>query len=408
MTQTQITQLSPFEQLLKEQSRAIPKAGDLIEGTIVAVSKNEVLIDLEGYRIGTVRGPQLHDESGEYANVKVGDHVTATVLDLENELGQVELSFQHAGHKRAWDKLRELMKLGTIIPATIVSANKGGLLVRVGNTSGFLPVSQLSVDHYPRVDGGDKNRILEKLNRFTNQVFEVKVIDVQEQSEKLIVSERAAWDERQKKIIEGFAVGDTVEGTVTGVVDFGAFIGFNGGLEGLVHISELAWQRIDHPRDVIHVGETIKAKIISIDGSKISLSIKRLIDDPWKEAAERYTVGQLVTGKIIKINPFGLFVELDENIHGLAHISELANTPVTNPESIAHIGDTREFKIISIDALEHRLGLSIRALTEPASFAEGASATKAEPVESGEAPLDTVVSSDALASTPESAQEPTV
>lgn len=365
MTTAQTTLSSAFEQLLKDQSRAIPKVGELVEGAIISCAKNEILIDLEGYRAGIVRGPQLNDESGEYAHVKVGDRVVATVVDLENERGLVELSFQHAGHKRAWERLRDLMKSGEIIPAIVVSANKGGLLMRIGNSNGFLPVSQLSVEHYPRVDGGDKTKILEKLNRFMNQTFEVKVIDVQEQQEKLIVSERAAWEDRQKKIIEGFKVGDTVEGKVTGVVDFGVFIGFNNGLEGLVHISELAWQRIDHPRDVVNVGDTIKAVIISIDGSKISLSIKRLTEDPWKDAAGKYVVGQIVQGKIIKINPFGLFVELDANIHGLAHISELAGAPVTNPETIAKVGETREFKIISIDPTEHRLGLSIRALTEP-------------------------------------------
>lgn len=351
-----------LDAMQKMETLQLPKEGELIKGTVISTAKNLVRLDLAGIFTGVVRGPELHDESGEYSSIEIGDEVEATVLSVENESGEVELSFLHAGHQKAWDNLESLMKEGNIIGAKIISANKGGLMARVGHVVGFLPVSQLTTEHYPRVEGGDKNKILEKLNQLVNKTFEVKVIDVDEADEKLIVSEKAAWEEKQKDLLSKYKVGTAVEGTVSGVVDFGAFVEFDEGLEGLVHISELAWQRIDNPHDIIKVGDKVRAEIIAVDGSKISLSIKKLQEDPWKKAAERYTVGEVVKGKVLKVNPFGLFVELDDEIHGLAHVSELSNTPVEDPTTIAKAGDELEFKIISIESEQHRLGLSIKAI----------------------------------------------
>jgi small subunit ribosomal protein S1 len=344
----------------------LPKDGDLIKGTVISTAKNLVRLDLGGFFTGVVRGPELQDESGEYSNIGIGDEVEATVLDVENETGEVELSFMHAGHQKAWDNLDLLMKEGNIIGAKVISANKGGLMARIGHVVGFLPVSQLTTENYPRVEGGDKNKILDKLNQLVNKTLEVKIIDVDEEDEKLIVSEKAAWEEKQKDLLGKYKIGTAVEGTVSGVVDFGAFVEFDQGLEGLVHISELAWQRIDNPHDIIKVGDKVKAEIIAVDGSKISLSMKKLQEDPWKKAAERYSVGELVTGKVLKVNPFGLFVELDEEIHGLAHVSELSDAPVEDPTTIAKPGDEMQFKIISIESEQHRLGLSLKALSAKA------------------------------------------
>lgn len=352
-----------MEQLLSSsEATVIPKVGDIVEGVVTNIGKREVRLDIPGFTTGIVRGRELTDESGEYSNLKVGEQVSATVLELENERGELELSFRHAGHQKAWTSLEDLKKSGEIIKVKVVDANKGGLMVKLGQVAGFLPVSQLAVEHYPRVEGGDKSKILELLKQFVGEDLEAKVITVQEADEKLIVSERAAWEEKQKDKLDQFKVGDSIEGKISGVVDFGCFVEFGTGLEGLVHISELAWQRIDNPRDVVKVGDNVKAKIINIDGSKISLSFRRLIDDPWKNVDGRYHLDDIVEGKVLKVNPFGVFVELDEEIHGLAHVSELSDKPVKDPTEIVKIGETRPWRIISMDPKEHRLGLSLKAI----------------------------------------------
>jgi small subunit ribosomal protein S1 len=351
-----------FAELL-ESNIAIPKVGDVIKGKILAITKNGVYVDINNYRPGIVRGRELTDPSSEFSITKVGDDVEATVIDLENELGDVELSFRFAGHRKAWDSLTELFRAGTPVTIKIIEASKGGLLVRLDNVTGFLPVSQLSPDNYPRVAGGDKGKILEKLKSFVGRTMEVRVIDVNEQDEKLIVSEKAVWEEKQKNVISKYKVGDTIEGEISALAEFGAFVKFDI-LEGLVHISEIAWQRIDHPKDLLKLGDTVKAVIIGIEGSKVFLSMKKLIDDPWKRVEEKYRIGQVVKGKILKSNPFGFFVELDPEIHGLAHVSELSKKPVANLDTIAKAGETIDFMVVSIEPDQHRLGLSLKALRD--------------------------------------------
>lgn len=361
-----------LEALLEDKAYLqIPKVGDVVKGRIISNDKKEVRIAIEGFRTGIVRGPELREDTQGVAALKPGDEIEATVLDLENENGNVELSFRSAGARRTWNHLRDLQKEGTIVSVKIIDANKGGLMASFDHMVGFLPVSQLSPEHYPRVSGGDKAKILEKLRSYIGKDFSSKILDVNEQEEKLIFSENVVWEDEQKSVIAKFKVGDTVEGEITATTDFGAFMKFNlpagqvGSLEGLIHISEIAWQRIDHPKDLISVGQTVKAEIISIEGSKIFLSMKKLADDPWKNVAERYSIGQVVKGKILKANPFGFFVELDTDIHGLAHISELSGTPIKDPTEVAAVGDTLEWKVVSIEPEYHRLGLSLKAMKEP-------------------------------------------
>ncbi len=362
---TELKSSNDFKDLITQHSAQYPKVGDLVTGMVVSMGKNEVQVDIGGYAIGVARGHELIDESGEYSQLAVGDEVSATVLDLENEMGALELSFRSAGHKKAWDKLTVLLESGEITQTKVVEANKGGLMVTVGNIQGFLPVSQLCPEHYPRIQGGDKSKILERLKQYIGEIFETKIIDVNEAEERLIVSEKAAWEVRQKDVISKYHVGDIIEGRATVITDFGVFIEFGDGLEGLVHISELAWQRIEDPKDVIKSGQEVRAQIIKIDGSKIFLSMKRLIEDPWMRVKQQWSVGQRVTGKVLKVNPFGLFVELSPDIHGLAHISELSTKAISDPHEIAKAGEVREFQIVSIEPEEHRLGLSIKALSQP-------------------------------------------
>ena len=362
------TKPSELQQLLEEQDQylAVPALGDLITATIISTKGREVRLDVNGLTTGVVRGRELFTEGGDYDNLKAGDKVEATVIDLENENGEMELSFRWAGNKKAWEDLRETLAEGEVMEAKVLDANKGGLIMKVKHLSGFLPVSQLAPEHYPRVSGGDKQKILDKLKEFVGHKMRVKVLDLNESDEKLIVSEKAVWESEQKNIIDKIEVGQVVEGEVTALADFGAFVKFhpegdeNTSLEGLVHISEIAWQRIDHPKDVLKSHQTVKAEIIGIEGSKIFLSMKKLVTDPWHDIEEKYKIGDTVEGTILKVNPFGFFVELDPDIHGLAHISELSNKPVSDPKSIANEGDKMSFKIVSIEPQEHRLGLSLK------------------------------------------------
>jgi len=349
-----------FQKLLEEGNYLnIPKVGDVVTGKIIGAGRREIRIDVNGMATGVVRGRELFSESKEYGGLKPGEEVEATIIELENEDGEMELSFRFAGQKKAWEELRHLFTTGETIDVKILEANKGGLIVNLHNITGFLPVSQLSPDHYPRVSGGDKNKILEKLRSYIGSKMAVRVIDVNEPEEKLIVSEKTVWEDAQKNVISKFQVGNVIEGEVTAVADFGAFVKFDS-LEGLVHISEIAWQRIDHPRDLLKIGQTVKAEIIGIEGSKIFLSMKKLVKDPWADVEKKYAVGTMVEGTVLKVNPFGLFVELDEEIHGLAHVSELSEKPVTDVTTIAKPGDRMSFRIVSIEPKEHRLGLSLK------------------------------------------------
>ena len=251
-----------------------------------------------------------------------------------------------------------------LVSTKILEANKGGLMIEVNGVPGFLPVSQLGSEHYPRVEDGDKNKILELLKRLIGQELNVRILDADRINEKLIVSEKAARSEKERAAISSLQVGDTVSGEVSGVVDFGAFVKFpipgneKERVEGLVHISELAWQLIDDPRTVVRTGDQVAVKVIGIEDTRISLSIKALKDDPWANVTEKYSVGDTVSGKVDKINHFGAFVYLDKDIHGLAYVSEFQNLyPGRKMEEVFQVGGTYKWKILSMEPKSHRMGL---------------------------------------------------
>jgi len=339
------------------------KAADMVEGTLISVGKNEVYVDLEGYGVGVVRGRELYDDEATLSALKPGDKIFVSVVEPENKEGIVELSLRQAGQEREWQTLKDKMEKKEVVRTKILEANKGGLMVEVNNVMGFLPVSQLSLEHYPRVEDGDKNRILGVLQSYVGQLFDVQIITADSGEEKLIVSEKAVFEKDMESRLGQLKIGLVVEGTITGVVDFGAFVKF-GELEGLVHISELAWQRIENPKDIVKVGQKVTAKVISIDKGRVSLSIKQLQEDPWLEAVKKYQIGQSVKGKVTKIMPFGVFVELDKDIQGLAHVMELSHDTIKSAEEVLKPGEEKEFKIISIEPAEHRLCLSLKAMTE--------------------------------------------
>jgi small subunit ribosomal protein S1 len=355
-----------MEELLSDpKNLVVPKEGDTMEGTIIGKGKTELHVDLGGILTGVVRGRELLDELDTFEKIQTGDKIQVSVLEVENENGEVELSIRRAGREKAWNDLSDLKDKKADVDIHILEANKGGLIAEMSGIQGFLPVSQLSAEHYPRVEDGDKQLILDKLTAFVGQTLKVKILDLDKKEEKLIFSEKQAEAEEKREIIDKLTVGQRIKGKVSGIVDFGAFVQFDG-LEGLVHISEMAWQRIDNPADIVKVGEEVEAEIISIENGRISLSMKRLKDDPWVAAVEKYSVGDVVKGKVTKVTVFGAFVQLDENIHGLVHVSELSSKSFEDPSDVIKAGDEKEFKILSIEPKEHRLGLSLKALEDGA------------------------------------------
>ena len=348
-----------FSKILEKDSIKIPQVGDVIKGTVVSASKSEVKLDIDGVLMGIVRGPELYNEVEEFSNLKPGDEIEAAVVDAENENGELELSFRAVGQEKAWKKLRQALADKTTVKVKIVDANKGGLLSRYCQIDGFLPVSQLAPENYPRISGGDKSKILEKLKSFVGQEFEVTVMTLNEEDNKIIFSEKDVWNKRQKPALDKYTIGMGVDGKITAITNFGVFVSFGEGIEGLIHISELAWQRIDSPSEMYKVGDEIKAEIISIDGAKVFLSAKKLLKDPWLEASAKYQSGQVVSGIILKVNPFGLFVKLDEEIHGLAHISQLNIGAKEKITDLFKSDEVRDFEVVSVSPSEHRLGLKL-------------------------------------------------
>lgn len=359
MEDNKISDSSEFAKLLEKDEIKIPQVGDIIKGKVVTASKAEVTLDIDGVLMGIVRGPELYNEVEEFSSLKPGDEIEAAVIDEENENGEIELSFRLVGQEKAWAKLRQAFKEKTTIKVKIADANKGGLLSRYCQIDGFLPVSQLAPENYPRISGGDKSKILEKLKSFVGQEFEVMVITLNEEDNKIIFSEKDVWNKKQKPALDKYQIGSKVDGKITAITNFGVFVTFGEEIEGLIHISELAWQRIDSPSEMYKVGDSIKAEIISIDGAKVFLSAKKLLTDPWLEASAKYQVGQAVPGTILKVNPFGLFVKLDEEIHGLAHISLLNVGAKDKISDLYKADEVREFEIVSISPAEHRLGLKL-------------------------------------------------
>ena len=365
-----------FGKLLESDKIRIPQVGDVIKGRVITASKSEVKLDVDGILMGIVRGPELYYEAPEFSDLKPGDEIEATVIDEENESGLVELSFRAVGQEKAWQLLREAYRDKEPIKVKITDANKGGLLARFRQIAGFLPVSQLAPDNYPRVSGGDKSRILEKLKGFIDEEMEVTVITLNEDDNKIIFSEKDIWNRRQKPALDKYQAGMVVEGKITAITNFGVFVNFDEGMEGLIHISELAWQRIDSPSELYQVGDKVKAEIVSIDGTKIFLSLKRLMADPWLEASAKYKIGQVVPGTILKVNPFGLFVKLDEEIHGLAHVSQLGLGAKEKIIDAFKVEEVKDFEIVNISPEEHRLGLKLAGVTSAEPETEESKKTK--------------------------------
>lgn len=336
----------------------LPHTGDIVEGTVLGKESGALYIDLGPIGTGVIYGREYFAVQDTIRDLKPGDKISAKLVQLENEDGLRELSMKEAGEERNWQSLKELRDKGESIEVKITDANRGGLLVSLGDLNGFLPVSQLAPAHYPRVEGGDKEMILDELRKFVGQKLMVRVLDIDPQEGKLIFSEKAAEDDKIKEALVGYTVGDVVEGDITGVVDFGAFIKFDPLLEGLIHISELDWNLVKNPRDVISVGDKVTAKIVDIsEDGRVSLSLKALKDDPWAGIEKRFAKDDKVTGEVTKVTSYGALVKLEEGIQGLVHVSEFASED--DLRAALKDGETHTFTVTSIDAQERKISLSL-------------------------------------------------
>lgn len=329
-------------------------AGEVITGKVLTLRKYEVLIDLGAQGVGYV--PRR--EVGFSKALKEGDEVTASVVDAELDNGYSLLSLRKAAKDRGWEEVAAKLESGDIIEVSPYDANRGGLLVEYEGVRGFLPVSQLSAEHYPRVGSSDKDEILQRLNALVGQTLKVRILDSDRKANKLIFSEKEAIKDGLATRFAQLKVGDKVTGVVTGVVDFGVFVNVEG-IEGLVHISEISWERVNNPSDYVKVGQTIEAKIIAIDKDRLSLSMKQLTQDPWLDEVEQFKSGDKVEGTVTRITPFGAFVQISPAVEALVHISELGDGNDVDPEKVFTLNERKNFVVLDIDKENRKISLSL-------------------------------------------------
>jgi small subunit ribosomal protein S1 len=330
-------------------------AGETVTGTVLTVKKHEVLIDLGAQGVGLV--PRR--EVGFGKNLVEGDEVTASIVDSELENGYSLLSLRKAAKDRGWEEVIVKADAGDVIDVTPYDANRGGLLVEYEGVRGFLPVSQLSAEHYPRVGSSDKDEILQRLNALIGKEMKVRILDADRRANKLIFSEKEAIKDGLAERFASLKVGDSVKGVATGVVDFGVFVNVDG-IEGLVHISEISWERVNNPSDYVKVGDTLEAKIISIDKDRLSLSMKQLTKDPWLDEVEVMKPGTKVEGTVTRITPFGAFVQLSPAVEALVHISEMGATDGVDPEKVFTLNERKEFTVLDVDKENRKISLSLK------------------------------------------------
>lgn len=344
-----------MDDLLASSSIAHLKTGDVIEGKVSSVHKHEVWVDLGPNGLGVV----MRREIGHGQKLEPGQVVMTSVVDPEMDDGTVLLSMRRAAKDRGWDELQQVFEKGETLEVTPYDANRGGLLIEHEGIRGFLPVSQLAAGNYPRVSGADKDEILQKLNQLTDKPIRVRILDVARKDNKLIFSEKeAVRDDMQDRFSE-LKVGDKVDGVVTGVIDFGAFVNVEG-IEGLIHISEISWERVEDPKDYIKPGQNVKAIIISIDKDRLSLSLKQLSEDPWLKEVKEFKKGDSVEGKVTRITPFGAFVQLSPAVEALVHVSEMSDEEGIDPEKIFQLNEKKKFKVIDIDTEGRKIALSLK------------------------------------------------
>jgi len=352
-----------MEAFLKDRTIDIKQyqAGDLIEGTVVSVTHGEVLLDVGAKSEGIISGSELSDSDNSHKNLKAGDTILAMVLQAENDQGYIVLSLKRAEKDRKWRAVEQSYDNQSVLECTVIEYNKGGLLVDCLGLRGFVPLSHLDRVHFTEDIGkfasGSDAELKENLKGLSGKDLKVKVIEVDRLKNRLVLSEKDALstysDEAREKRLSKIKVGDVIEGVVTGIMNFGIFVDLEG-VEGLVHISEIAWEKVNHPGDYYSVGSPITVRVLGIDENtkKLALSVKQLTDNPWETVQEKYPVGTKVAGKVSKIVPFGAFVNIEKGLDGLIHVSET--------DGPLEVGQEVEAIVTQVDGENQKLALSVK------------------------------------------------
>lgn len=368
---TQEEQASTMEDLLEDDGLGLdmPRQGDIRKGTVARVSETEILVSIGTKSEGVIPArevDQIDPEARE--ELEVGNEITVYVVNPEDQSGNVVLSFARALEEKDWLFAESLLASGETYDGKIAGFNKGGLIIPVGQLRGFVPASQVSL--LRRIDSSGSTPE-QRWGEMVDEPITVSVIEVDRERRRLILSERAALQETREslkeRLLDELSEGDVRTGRVTSLADFGAFVNIDGA-DGLVHLSEISWERIEHPREVLSVGQEVDVKVIGVDRERkrIGLSIRQLQEDPWVQKVESLKEGQLIEGTITHLTKFGAFARLDEDLEGLIHISEISEQRVTHPKEVLHEGDVVTLRVIKIEPERHRIGLSLRKVDSPA------------------------------------------
>jgi small subunit ribosomal protein S1 len=356
---------SQMSKYLKDEDMEMKQlqAGDLVEGVVVSITHSEILLDVGAKSEGIISGQELIDDDSTHKNLKVGDTILVKVLQAENDQGYIVLSLRRSHKERKWIEAHKAYENGSVLEATIIEYNKGGLLCDCLGLRGFIPLSHLDRVHFSsdvaKFAAGSEKELRESLKVLSGKVLKVKVIELDEEKNRFVLSEKDALgsysDEARQKRLENIEVNSVQNGIVTGIMPFGVFVDLEG-VEGLVHISEIAWEKVSHPSKYFSVGQNIKVLVLGIDekSKKLALSVKRLMDNPWETVEEKYPIGTTVKGVVSKVVPFGAFVTLEKGLDGLIHASEAEN-PLEEGDKVSAV-------VIQVDGANQKLALSTRQL----------------------------------------------
>lgn len=337
----------------------VPSIDDVVEGPVIAIGRARIFVDLAPFGTGIIFGREYLSARETLKNVNVGDTIAAKIVGMDNPEGYIELSLREARQALMWSEAEQALQKKAVFELTVTDANKGGLIIAWNGIQGFLPASQLTPNHYPRVADGDKDKIFVELKKMIGTKLEVMIITANPKEQKLIFSEKGAGSSERTTLVEKYHVGDVFEGVVTGATEFGVFVKIEEGLEGLVHISEMDWALVENPKGRYKVGEKVKVKVIDVKDGKVSLSIKALVDDPWKTAAAKYKKDQKVEAVVIKYNKHGALASIEEGVAGLVHVSEFADENELRAK--LELGKVYQFTITFFEPKERRMTLKLAA-----------------------------------------------